>query len=391
MKKYRSTVKILLAVIIIAGMFLSCSMIEQDGKGTLVISLPGSDVGRAAVDPISNDLKNTLKYDILFEGPDGNSSEIVSAGSSISKNVSAGNWEITVTVLDAQGIKIGEEKETALVKSGKKTPVAFSIPIDIPVYLRASFWDGPPAGSNWSSRQHINIKDYYDPSLVSGTRYMVKISGYASKAMDNIAFGFKTKDRDFITEEYIQMENVINKGDFSISFNLTPSFEDNINEDVYLDIIRKTSVPNSISPDTVMASITNFDMVIRREVAFVGEEQPGLTISNLAYSLSNTDHPGYKVEIYPNIPINTPDELEKLKDKIVVISLSQNVSIDAGYKENEFFLIPYINDGEEKLFIWEESGLFTVVLYGKNKRTLSNVNFIDGKASVDYNKFYQIN
>jgi len=129
MKIYKFTVIFLLAVFIAAGFVLSCS--DQDGIGTLVINLPGKVSDRAVLSPDQiDDLE--LSYKILFDSPAGSGTINGTAGESITLNVAAGTWNITVKVLHAETVEIGEQTKTQIVVKDKITPVFFSIPIKMP-------------------------------------------------------------------------------------------------------------------------------------------------------------------------------------------------------------------------------------------------------------------
>jgi len=129
MKNNNSVVLFLLTVIITSGLIFSCS--DQEGTGTLVINLPGNGSARAVLSPDQiDDLE--LSYKILFDGPAGSRTVDGTAGESITLNVSAGTWNITVKVLHAETVEIGEQTKTQIVVKDKITTVYFNIPIKMP-------------------------------------------------------------------------------------------------------------------------------------------------------------------------------------------------------------------------------------------------------------------
>jgi hypothetical protein len=108
-------------------MLFSCAVPENNEYGTLVLALPGdASPGRAAV---SDTFTATLKYDILCTGP-GGETRLTSSGGSISVPLVAGNWTVTVSVLNAAGEPIGSKTVTALVESGRSTRVEAPVRIN---------------------------------------------------------------------------------------------------------------------------------------------------------------------------------------------------------------------------------------------------------------------
>jgi hypothetical protein len=254
MKRYFNVFSILLAIFLITGFFYSCSD-NQGGKGTLVISLPGNGTERSALDSNRiNDLQ--LTYDIKCTGPDESFDfKDVKAGSPVLLKVSSGTWSITITVFDAMGIEIGEKTQEEKVMAGERTIVNITIPIDIPVYLRVD------SGNNsWTSWKDIKVSDYYNVTLKQNTNYKVNISGYASRAINNMMVGFKDDKDRFITNEYESKQGKkIPKGSFKESFTIkiTNSFTDI--DVIFLDILNFEA---GTADKTIIASITDFNMEV---------------------------------------------------------------------------------------------------------------------------------
>ncbi|MCL2211006.1 MAG: hypothetical protein FWB95_03685 [Treponema sp.] len=131
MKKFNSIILFLLTVIITAGMVLSCS--EQDGMGTFIINLPGSGAERALTP--EQDAELELSYEIILNGSSESRSVNATYGESVTLDVAAGTWNITVKVIHADYVEIGEQTKTQNVGRGRVTPVSFNIPIKMPTYF----------------------------------------------------------------------------------------------------------------------------------------------------------------------------------------------------------------------------------------------------------------
>jgi len=134
--KIKSIVSIL-AVIFTAGIFFSCSMFNSDGKGTLVISLPGGAASRSAAGVLSDDFINSLTYYIECTGPGKTESQPASPGEKIAFTLATGTWSVTVTVFENRGtdeepdvIEIASETKKVNVEAGKTKPVHFQFTVD---------------------------------------------------------------------------------------------------------------------------------------------------------------------------------------------------------------------------------------------------------------------
>jgi hypothetical protein len=131
MKTVISAVKIT-ALFVLAGTLFSCLPIINDNYGTLVVALPGASSGTPAraLAAVSDGFKGTLSYHIECNGPGGSVSREVPSGASPVIPLTAGDWTVTVTVLNAAGEAIGSASATAAIESGKTTTVAIPITID---------------------------------------------------------------------------------------------------------------------------------------------------------------------------------------------------------------------------------------------------------------------
>jgi len=126
MKTIQSASKIIAAFFILGLLFFSCSLGDTDNSGTLVLILPGSNSSRAAVSP---EFTATLSYRVDCSGP-GRVTRDFRPGDPVSLSLIAGNWNATVTVLNAAGQDIGSGTESFTIKSGQTTPVEMRIKID---------------------------------------------------------------------------------------------------------------------------------------------------------------------------------------------------------------------------------------------------------------------
>jgi hypothetical protein len=117
-----------MAIAIIAALFVSCSLPQNEGYGTLVIALPGG--GAAARAAVSDTFAATLSYNIECDGPGGKITRQSGAGSTISISLNAGNWTIRAAILNAAGQTIGSGTETAVIESGRTTALQMSVNID---------------------------------------------------------------------------------------------------------------------------------------------------------------------------------------------------------------------------------------------------------------------
>jgi hypothetical protein len=127
MKRSHPAVKTALVFFIAGILFFSCTAAGNNEYGTLVLTLPG-DGARAAV---SSAFTATLKYDIRCTGP-GWETRQASSGGPVSIPLLAGNWTVTVSVLNAADEEIGRETAAALVERGK------AVRVDVPVRIDTS-------------------------------------------------------------------------------------------------------------------------------------------------------------------------------------------------------------------------------------------------------------
>jgi hypothetical protein len=121
--------------------------------------------------------------------------------------------------------------------------------------------------SSWSS--NILLKDFYSQPLEGNTTYSVTISGTSDIAMNAIFLMFFTYDFiDLGIWDGHNNNKTIPKGAFSLTVNLTTkdtAFLKGHNlENVLLLIVNENAVPESIATGTLMATITNFNVVITK-------------------------------------------------------------------------------------------------------------------------------
>ena len=372
MKRNIFIFNILLTVIL--TMLISC---EMEQKGTLVINLPGSSNERTAFS--AGDInKLDLSFNISYAGSDGNGSrKNIPAGSSVSINVSAGKWDVTVDVLDVFNNKIGEQTKSMNVIAGKSNIINFSIPINI-ICLRASKWEATgvndPAGSNWSSQESIRVDKYYKPDLKINETYMVEISGYASVTMDAAVVGFKHGEKNFITDEYKNYDGVkIQQGErFSQQFKITVNNSYSDQKPIYLDIMNKVKIDGNISNGSIMAYISDFNMVIYRQISFdeARSSDLGLLIDGLSKQAS-----AYKVKLFENNSISSASEARSNDGIAYGKCFDESISRRFLLTEEEY------TSGDE-IYVWEGTGLYTIVLIDTGVRKADNVMFINGKADI---------
>ena len=124
MKTIGITMKTIAALLFLGAMVFSCNL--YDVYGTLLIRLPGSGSGRAAV---SGAFAGTLKYRIDCTGADTVSKEF-SSGATASIHLLPGEWAITITVLNAAGEEIGTSEEYPVSITAGKTVIE-QIPVMI--------------------------------------------------------------------------------------------------------------------------------------------------------------------------------------------------------------------------------------------------------------------
>ncbi|MDR1175174.1 MAG: DUF5018 domain-containing protein [Treponema sp.] len=129
MKRLKSTVittAVIAALFFSGALFFSCSLPGNGDYGTLVIALPGPEV-RAAV---SDAFTATLSYRIECDGPGGRITRQSGAGVSLSIPLDAGDWTVTVTILNTAGQTIGSGTRTVVIEGGKTTVLQIPVAID---------------------------------------------------------------------------------------------------------------------------------------------------------------------------------------------------------------------------------------------------------------------
>jgi len=123
MKISKLVINILTAIIFTGALLLSCEENNNGSVGTLVIEIPGSSAARAAGDSISDEFKSTLKYHVICTGS-GNEEEIFEAGKSVVLFLNSGQWIVSVNVLNAADMIIGEgESRFVNIESGKTSTI----------------------------------------------------------------------------------------------------------------------------------------------------------------------------------------------------------------------------------------------------------------------------
>jgi hypothetical protein len=122
------TIAVIAALFFSGTLFFSCSLPGNEGYGTLIITLPGSRAATARA-AVSDTFTGTLSYRIECDGPGGRITRQSGAGSSLSIPLNAGDWTVTVTILNAAGQTIGSGTVTAVIESGRTT--ALQIPVNI--------------------------------------------------------------------------------------------------------------------------------------------------------------------------------------------------------------------------------------------------------------------
>ena len=133
MKTFNLTVKTITVFLFFGMLFFSCNTNSRDDYGTLVIKLPGSGSSRA----ISDEFISTLSYNINCVRADDETEKVNEeglkanpSGMTVPIPLSPGDWNVTVTVLNAAGEKIGQDGDTFTIKAGEITPAPISVNID---------------------------------------------------------------------------------------------------------------------------------------------------------------------------------------------------------------------------------------------------------------------
>jgi len=129
------TIKTIAALCIIGALFISCPINDADEHGTLIINLPGSDSARTAVHDFTQ-----LNYRIECSKGADTVTRDAGAGVAVSIALLPGAWTITLTVMDANGEKIGRGTGTADIESGRITPVSIPVTVDQYPYLGETLW-----------------------------------------------------------------------------------------------------------------------------------------------------------------------------------------------------------------------------------------------------------
>jgi len=118
-------IKLIIIILVVTGLFSSCMMNDRDGYGTLVINLPA---GRSA---ISNEFISTLSYRVDCIGTPGEVSKTLRPNESTAISLAAGEWIVTITVLNAADHEIGKsDSKTVNIVGGSTTRETFDISID---------------------------------------------------------------------------------------------------------------------------------------------------------------------------------------------------------------------------------------------------------------------
>jgi len=129
MKTTSSIIKTIALFLFAGAVFFSCSLFDSGDYGTLLINLPGSGSSRATGDTISDDFTATLSYVVDCKGQGSVTREFRSGGV-ISIPLYAGDWVVTVTVLNIAGEEIGKSTSSVTIEVGKTATVPLSISID---------------------------------------------------------------------------------------------------------------------------------------------------------------------------------------------------------------------------------------------------------------------
>ncbi|MCL2758912.1 MAG: hypothetical protein FWD22_01725 [Treponema sp.] len=141
--------KKIIFLLIIVTLVISCPLGDSSKTGTLVIRLPGSSDARSGVG-ISNDFANTLKFNINFNGPIEKDMEVHNAGDTVSISLAEGNWEITLTALNAVGFPVGENTIKVTIIAGRTSSVPITLPIN----------------TNWKEIVHFEITNVENSKLL---------------------------------------------------------------------------------------------------------------------------------------------------------------------------------------------------------------------------------
>jgi len=304
---------LILAVVIFAGMFFfSCESADMKGKGTIVIHLPGSSEGGAF--RLLSELEQMqylakLKYKIICTGPGPGVVLDTFPGYSVSQELSAGIWEITVKAVNLNGREVGSVTKKENVEANKSRSVFYQIYLDEPVFMRYQKFNldenGRPTECCFSS-DRLKISQFFDKPLKSNTAYKITIKGYSTGALTSATGQFYLDGNvlditNFVLNDYF----VIPKGEFECTFtlvtngNVIESYNQiNATFNISSDYSNSEDDIDYETPDnTPVAAITHFNMTIDEESDYSiwedYKENYAIKISNY----SNTDIVAFKNEI----------------------------------------------------------------------------------------------
>jgi len=344
MKTFNSIIKTLPLFLLVGMLLFSCSFNGNDSYGTLVLNLPGSDPARA----ISREFINTLHYNVVCDG--GGDKEEVSqkfrSGESASILLSPGNWNVTVTVLNAadEDISRGGSKVSVNIEAGKTASVTIPISIDTSGNKITSF---SITGSINSERSEIKNGNGYDDSRIT---------------------------------VYVKPNE---------------TGEINKNETVKIEYIHTGVSAAPLSGSSLsIASLENSDITVTAENGYIRtytvtvEEilQVSLTIDGLPSNV--------KIE---GALVFAPDTINSTLDFINAITTGRSNILATGISQNakDIYLIDpnYSNSIDDDNFVlrdymrWMRSGRFDVVINDESEYRKAQVTFSNGIGIAQWDSF----
>ena len=174
----KKNISVFAGILLLGMAAVSCQLNSLAEYGTLVIRLPGSGAARLAGDPLSEGFSATLSYRVDCEGP-GHVSREFKTGSVVTIPLPAGEWAVTVTVLNAAHREIGaSETRRVTIQAGKTEKVEdMSISVDTTRCGIADFrFTNPASARTVISEENSLITVYMPAGTVLESATMVAFS-----------------------------------------------------------------------------------------------------------------------------------------------------------------------------------------------------------------------
>ena len=288
---------ILTLIIITSIFFFSCDMRSMEGKGTLVIRLPGeSGSARTLTTTEKNKYLSELRYSIVCSGLVSMIKRDAGAGETVPLYLTSGKYIITVTITNKNGRVIGSETKTETIEAGEKKSVNFNINLDEPIYfIENTYPEKQEDGTtkmvyDWTIGWHtINLEKYnYTKKIVDNNTYIFNIKGHSNTEIHDIrASLWLYTGEDLIDRDHDNMhwlgnstkDSIINfkqDMDFDITFEVTvnldtpegltqTAFNNYLNDPGRISLNLSKKVNAIEKQNKIMAAITHFNMTEKEE------------------------------------------------------------------------------------------------------------------------------